>query len=134
MKYLILVAFVTTVLFSKSYKEFAQEYRYETSYEKALQRAKSSKRDIFMVQITNYCPWCRKLEKRVLASPEIDAMIHERYIPLIINREEGLLPAQFKTPIVPVTYIINYKDAEDFKSIAGYKSKSDFLHIIQKLK
>ena len=132
MKYIILVALLTTALFSKSYKAFAQEHKYETSYEKAVAIAKKEKKDILMVQITNYCPWCRKLEKKVLASDTVDSYIHKNYVPLIVNREEGKLPKQFKTPIVPVTYIISYKSDAEFKATPGYHSKSDFLHLIKK--
>jgi len=132
MKYLILVALLTTALFSKSYKAFAQEHNYETNYEKAVAIAKKEKKDILMVQITNYCPWCRKLEKKVLASQEVDSYIHKNYVPLIVNREEGNLPEQFKTPIVPVTYVISYKETTKFKATPGYHGKLDFLHLIQK--
>ena len=134
MKYIILVALLTTALFSKSYKAFALEHKYETSYEQAVAIAKKEKKDILMVQITNYCPWCRKLEKKVLASPKVDSYIHKNYVPLIVNREEGNLPKQFKTPIVPVTYVISYKDNTKFKATPGYQGKSDFLHLLKKSK
>lgn len=131
MKKLLLVVLLTTLLFANSYKDFAAKYKYEINYEKALQKAKKEKKNILLVQVTNYCPWCRKLEKRVLAKDMVNAQIHKNYIPLIVNREEKTLPKRFETPTVPVTYIINYKDDADFKSFAGYKSKDDFLHIIK---
>ncbi len=132
MKYLILVALLTTALFSKSYKAFASEHKYETSYEKAVAKAKKEKKDILMVEVTNYCPWCRKLEKKVLSSQKVDSYIHKNYVPLIVNREEGKLPKQFETPIVPVTYIISYKNDAEFKATPGYQSKLDFLHLLKK--
>ena len=132
MRFLLLSALLATIAFGQSHKEFAKEYKYETSYEKALTRAKAEKKDILLIQITNYCPWCRKLEKRVLANKEIDAQVHNDYIPLIVNREEKTLPVRFDTPIVPVTYIISYKDDTKFTFKPGYKSKADFLHLIKK--
>lgn len=132
MKFLLLSLLLATLAFGQSYKKFAAEYKYETSYEKALTRAKAEKKDILLIQITNYCPWCRKLEKRVLANKEVNAQIHKDYIPLIVNREEKTLPKRFDTPIVPVTYIISYKDDTKFISKPGYKSKEDFLHVIKK--
>ena len=132
MKKIVLFLLLVTLAFAQSYKEFAQKYGYETDYKKALKRAKVEKKDILLVEVTNYCPWCRKLEKKVLASKKVDNYIHKNYIPLIVNREEKKLPKEFDTPIVPVTYVINYKDSKDFKQTRGYKSKNDFLNIIQK--
>lgn len=118
-------------LFAKSYKEFAKEFGYETSYTQAVERAKKEHKDILMLEVTNYCPWCRKMEKKVLSAENIDSYIQKNYIPLIVNREEGGLPKAFHTPIVPVTYIISYKDTEKIKATPGYQGKSDFLHLIK---
>ena len=131
-KKLLLVALLSSLAFAKSYKEFAAEYKYETNYDKALQRAKVQKKDILLVLVTNYCPWCRKLEKKVLASERVNEVVQKNYIPLIVNREEGTLKKQFETPIVPVTYIISYKDDTKFTTTRGYKGKENYLHLIQK--
>jgi len=132
MKKLLLIALLATLSFAQSYKEFAKKYGYETVYSVALAKAKKAQKPILMVQITNYCPWCRKLEKKVLAKEKINTYIHKYYIPLILNREEAVLPKRFATPIVPVTYIIDYKDDTKFTKIMGYKSKEDFAHLIKK--
>ncbi len=132
MKKLLLIALLATLSFAQSYKDFARDYGYETVYSVALAKAKKEKKPILMVQVTNYCPWCRKLEKKVLAKEKINTDIHKRFIPLIVNREEAALPKRFATPIVPVTYIIDYKDDTKFTKIMGYKNKQDFAHLIKK--
>ena len=132
MKKLLLLTLLVTLAFAQSYKEFAKEYNYEIDYAKALERAKAEKKDILMVQITNYCPWCRKLEKKVLAKKSVNAEVQKNYIPLIVNREEGKLDKRFDTPIVPVSYIISYKDDTKFTSRPGYLGKSDFLYMLKK--
>ena len=132
MKKLLLLVLLTVLTYAQSYKEFAAKYKYETSYEKALERAKSEKKDILLVQVTNYCPWCRKLEKKVLAKDAVNSAVHKDYIPLIVNREEHTLDKRFDTPIVPVTYIVSYKNDTEIKSMPGYHGKSDFLDMIKK--
>ncbi len=82
--------------------------------------------------VTNYCPWCRKYEKRTLSDININAEIHKRFIPLILNREKGQFPEQFKTPIVPVTYIVNHRDEGIVKKEMGYKGKKDLKEILDK--
>lgn len=132
-KILLLIMMMSTLVFAQSYQEFAAKYKYETDYAQALQRAKAEKKNLLMVQVSNYCPWCRKLEKKVLARDIVNEEIQKNYVPLIINREEGKLNKRFATPIVPVTYIVNYKDDTDFKTIRGYQDKEDFLHNLKKL-
>ena len=127
MKLLYTLLFVSTLLFSQTLEEFAAKHNYETDYNVALQKAKKAHKFLFFVMVTNYCPWCRKYEKRTLADEKIDAEIHKRFIPLILNREKGEFPEQFKTPIVPVTYIVNHKDGSIVKKELGYKGKKDLL-------
>jgi len=131
MKKLLLIVLLVAELFGQTYREFAAEYKYETSYEKALKRSEVEQKDILVVVISNYCPWCRKLEKRVLAHKVVNSEIQNHYIPLIVNREEGKLEKKFETPIVPVTYIVNYKNTKDIKAIHGYKNREDYLHQLE---
>jgi len=132
MKKLLLLLLLNVMVFAASYKDFAVKYNYETSYEKAVECAKIEKKDILLIQVTNYCPWCRKLEKKVLARDVVDSAVHKDFIPLIVNREEHTLPKRFDTPIVPVTYIISYEDDSKFSATPGYKGKSDFLLLLKK--
>ena len=132
MRLLYTLLFISTLLFSQTIEEFALKYQYETDYNVALQKAKKAHKYIFFVMVTNYCPWCRKYEKRTLADEKINAEIHKRFIPLILNREKGQFPEQFNTPIVPVTYIVNHKDESIVKKEMGYKGKKDLIEILNK--
>jgi len=124
-KALLLTLLLSTIGFAQSMEQFAATYHYETNYDVALQKAKKAHKFVLFVMVTNYCPWCRKYEKRTLSDATINTDIHKRYIPLILNREKGEFPEQFKTPIVPVTYIVNYKNETIEKKIMGYKNKKD---------
>ena len=130
--YIAIIMLMSTLAYGQSYKEFAQKFGYELSYEKAMIRAKQEKKDVLLIQVSNYCPWCRKLEKRTLSSEKINALVQKKYIPLIVNRQEGTLHKRFATPIVPVSYIINYTDDTKFKSFPGYQNKTDFYSIISR--
>ena len=132
MRALILLTLLSTLIFAQTLEEFTAKYHYETDYKVALQKAKKAHKFVFFVMVTNYCPWCRKYEKRTLSDPSINAEIQNRFIPLILNREKGQFPDQFKTPIVPVTYIVNHKDESIVKKEMGYKGKKDLLEILNK--
>ena len=131
MKLLLTLLLTTTFMFAGSIDSFAQKLSYETSYATALAKAKEQKKPILLIQVSNYCPWCKKLEKRVLASDKVNSVVQKNYIPLVLNRDKREYPEQFYTPIVPVSYLIDYKDDSKFKMLRGYQGKNDFLYFIK---
>ncbi|MDB2405635.1 thioredoxin family protein [Arcobacteraceae bacterium] len=132
MKIFLIGLLLCSSLFAKSYKQFAQEMSYETDYKVALQKAKEQKKDILFVMVANFCPWCQKFEKKVLNKKIVNAKIQEKYIPLILNREEKNFPKQFETPIIPTMYFIDYKNENITNKVVGYNKREKFLNIINK--
>ena len=132
MRFLLILSLLTTIAFA-SVDTFAKEMAYETNYEQALSRAKQEKKDIMFVLVTNYCPFCRKFEKRALMSEEVDKMVKAKYIPLIINRERHNFPKHFESQRIPITYFISYKDDTKFTQTLGYKSKKDFIEYLKNM-
>ena len=130
MKTLLIITLLITSVFAKNYKEFAKEFKYETSYEVALKKAKEQKKDVMFIMVANFCPWCQKFEKRVLSKKNIDAQIHKKYIPLIINREEKNFPKEFESPFIPVMYFVDYKTKKIKNKVVGYNNKADFINIV----
>jgi len=111
----------------KTTKDFSHDMRYETNFRDAIKRANIEKKDIFFVMVTNYCPWCRKLENMTLSTSEVDKYVQKNYIPLVLNREKGAFPKELYKPIVPVVYVLDYKTLKPKKISLGYKTKHDFL-------
>jgi hypothetical protein len=113
------------------YKTFAKDLGYETNYNTALQRAKKEKKDIMFVMVANFCPWCVKLEKQILAKRKYNDMIQKKYVPLIINREVGGFPQTFQTPLVPTVYFVDYKDESIKDKVIGFKNRFDLFRILE---
>ena len=122
---------------SKSHKavtheNFASEMGYEISYQAALSRAKKEGKPLLLFMTTSYCPWCRKLESRLLSQADIDAKIKEKYIPLALNLDKDSYPEQFaKTRFTPILYIVNSKDETIEHKFVGYSSRGEFLHVLK---
>lgn len=122
---------------SKSHKavtheNFAADMGYETEYKAALSRAKKEGKPLMLFMTTTFCPWCRKLENRVLAQAEVDAKIKEKYIPLILNLDKDTYPEQFaKTRFTPILYIVNSKDEKIEHEFVGYSSRDAFLQVLK---
>lgn len=131
MRKFILLLLFTTLAFSQSYRDFAKNMGYETSYELALQKAKKENKDLMLFMITNYCPWCGKMEKRVLAKADVDEALKAKFIPLILNKEEKNFPNRFDIPGSPVLYLIKAETQEVYEKRLGYMNKKEFLNFIK---
>lgn len=133
MKKIVMFLLMSTLMFAEGYKEFAKEMAYETEYKAALERAKKEKKNLMVLMITNYCPWCTKLEKKTLADKNVDKTLKSKYIPLIINKEEGNFPKYLSAPVVPVVFFVNPNAEEVIYENIGFSNKVDFLNLLQQL-
>ncbi len=127
MKKILMLVLLSTLIFAKSYTEFAKENGYETDFKVALAKAKEQRKDLMFLLITNYCPWCKKFEQRTLSDALIRTKIQQKFIPLILNREEKKFPARFDSPRIPVVYFVSYKDDKIVTSTVGFQTKEEFL-------
>ena len=113
---------------------FASEMKYETSYKKAVKKAKEMKKDIMLVLVANYCPWCRKFEQRVLLKEDVNDIIQKNYIPLIINKEKDDFPQELNMSFSPIVYFIDHKTLKSYERVVGYNNREDFLYFLRKKK
>ena len=118
---------------SVTHETFATDMGYETNYKTALAKAKKEGKDIMMLMTTSYCPWCRKLENRILSQNDIDAKIKAKYIPLMLNLDKDTYPEQFaKTRFTPILYIVDSTDESIKHKFVGYSARGEFLQILKK--
>jgi hypothetical protein len=112
-------------------QSFAQMMRYETDYQTALQKAKKTGKNLMLVLTTNYCPWCRKFETNVLQKEEVNRAVHEKYVPVVLNRDEKQFPAKFTSTFTPVIYFIDATDEKVLHKVTGYSQREEFLHLLK---
>ena len=127
---------LTTIFFLQagSIEDFAHEHAYETNYEKAIMKAKKENKTVMMILVTHYCPWCRKYEKNTLSKKSVSAIIAQKYVPLILNREKHQFPDKFDTPRIPTTFFIEPHEERLIYSEMGFKTKSQFMEMINRVK
>lgn len=89
MKRLILLAFIT-ILFS--HVSLSQEKVNWVKIEKLDEVLKSNPKPIFIDAYTDWCGWCKRLDKDTFSHPVIAAYLNEHFIPVKFNAES-------KTPI-----------------------------------
>ena len=131
-KLILLLAMITTML-AEGYKDFAKEMAYETNYKTALERAKKENKNLMILMVTNYCPWCSKFEKKTLSDKSVDSVIKAKYIPLILNKEEKNFPKYLETPIVPALFFVKPNEEKAFYENVGFSNKTDFLNLLEQL-
>ena len=112
-------------------ENFASEMKYETNFDEAVKRAKKEQKNVMLVLVSNYCPWCRKFEQRVLLKEEVNAIIQKNYIPLILNREKDPFPKEFDTGFTPIVHFIDHKTQKSYKNVIGYNNKDEFTYILK---
>ncbi len=115
-----------------THETFASDMGYETEYKTALAKAKKEGKALMIFMTTSYCPWCRKLENRVLSQSKIDAKIKEKYIPLMLNLDTSAYPKQFaKTHFTPILYIVDSHDEKMLHQFVGYNNRDEFLRLLK---
>jgi len=117
---------------SVTHESFAKVMGYETNYKTALAKAKKEGKELFVFMSTSYCPWCRKLENRILSQNEVDKKIKSKYIPLMLNLDKDSYPKQFgKTRFTPILYVVDSKNESIKEKFVGYSSRGEFLEVLK---
>ena len=117
---------------SVTHETFAKDMGYETDYKTALEKAQKEGKKLMIFMTTSYCPWCRKLENRILSQNDIDAKIKEKYVPVMLNLDKDSYPEQFaKTRFTPILYIVESKDEKILHKFVGYSSRGAFLQVLK---
>lgn len=112
-------------------EDIAKALGYESNYKVAMQKAKKEKKNVLFILVANYCPWCRKFEQRVLLKKEVNKAIHQKYIPLLLNREKGEFPKRFYKSMTPIVHFIDYKTQKSYYKVVGYNNREDFLRVLK---
>ncbi len=135
MKNILLVLLLTCSLFAAEIDEYAKEMSFYRDYDLALVEAKKTDKPIMLVIVADYCPWCRKLERRTLASDEIKARLNE-VVSVVMDQkyDADRFPKMFLTPRKPTVFFINPHTGEHFYESIGYVKKDEFIDTLDEVK
>lgn len=135
MKNILLILLLSCSLFSAEIDEYATEMSFFRDYDLALAEAKKTNKPLMLVIVADYCPWCRKLERRTLASTEVKARLNE-VVPAIMDQKYDAtrFPKMFLTNRKPTVFFINPHTGEHFYESIGYVKKDEFLDTLDEVK
>ncbi len=58
------------------------------SFEEALERSKTEKRKIFVDVYTDWCGWCKVMDKSTFSEPEVAKILNEKFYPVKFDAEQ----------------------------------------------
>ncbi len=114
-----------------THETLAKDMGYENDYKVALAKAKKEGKELMVFMTTAYCPWCRKLENRILSQEHIDKKIKATHIPVMLNFDEKKFPKNLKKiSVVPTLYIVDAKTETIKETFVGFSSRNIFLNYL----
>jgi thioredoxin-related protein len=58
------------------------------SFEEAIQKSKTEKRKIFIDVYTDWCGWCKVMDKNTFNDPKVAQMLNDKFYPVKFNAEQ----------------------------------------------
>jgi thiol:disulfide interchange protein len=125
---------IAVVLFGSSSISDAEVHFKDVAFADALKQAKKEKKIIMVDYYTDWCGWCKRLDRDTYSSEEIGKYADENIISLKLNAEkgEGINLAK-KSEISGFPTIIFYNgDGKEIHRIVGYKPAPAFIQEMMK--
>jgi len=115
-----------------THETFDKDMGYENDYKVALAKAKQEGKNLMVFMTTSYCPWCRKLENRILAQEHIDKKIKATHVPVMLNYDKKKFPkALGKINVTPTLYVVDAETEKMTETFIGYSSRNSFLNYLE---
>ena len=122
MKFLLGLILLSSVLFG-----FKADFIHD--YDKALELAKLQNKDVYLLVTSSDCKWCRKFEKKTLSDEGTMKMLKEKFILLVLLRDQDVIPSHIKAKRVPKHFFLD-SEGKVIYSILGYWNPEDFASFV----
>ncbi|KIM10154.1 MAG: hypothetical protein KU37_11770 [Sulfuricurvum sp. PC08-66] len=108
---------------------------YERDYAKGKAQAIKEKKLLMLIVVSDSCPWCKALARRVLSKEDIAALIAKDFIPVLVkNNDTVSYPAAYQTDRIPVINYIDPVSGMDLWQSIGFRKKAEFLEDLAEAK
>lgn len=135
MKILFLTLSIVFSLYAAQIDDFAKSVNYEREYKTALHKAQKEQKPLMLLVVADYCPWCKKFERKTLEDTQVKEYVSNNFIPVVIDklREKGTYPDEFASPLIPAVYFIDPKTQKSIYEVIAYKTKDEFTTNMQEV-
>jgi thiol:disulfide interchange protein len=126
MKILITLLTLFSFIYAAQIDEFATEVHYLRSYDMAVKAAKEQNKIIMLVVVADYCPWCKKFERKTLKDSDVMAKVNENFV-IDKYKDKGKYPEELLTPVIPAVFFIEPKEQKVLTKTVAYMKPDEFI-------
>ena len=129
MKILITLLTLFSFIYAAQIDEFAAEVNYLRNYDMAIKTAKEQNKIVMLVVVADYCPWCKKFERKTLKDSIVMAKVNENFVSIVIDKykDKGKYPEEFLTPVIPAVFFIEPKEQKVLTKTVAYMKPDEFI-------
>ena len=129
MKYLLVLLTMFSLAYSAQIDKFASDVNYLRDYQEAVETAKEQNKMVMLVLVGDYCPWCKKFEKKTLKSEEVKELVDKNFIAVVIDKykDKGKYPKEYYAPLIPAVYFINPSTQKPILDTVAYMKKKEYI-------
>ncbi len=123
MKQLLTVIIITI----SSLAAMGQVAFFEGTWEEAFAKAEETGKHVFVDAYTDWCYWCKVMDKETFTDADIAAYLNEEFIPIKVNMEKGFgknAALKYRVTVFPTTLYFN-PQGELLKKKPGYEADND---------
>jgi thioredoxin-related protein len=115
-------------------------------YDEGLAKAKKEKKHVMVAFYTNWCGWCRKMDKLTYADEKVKKVLTGSYVTIKVNAEskeevevdgkkitERDLAQQFRVRSFPTTWFLK-QSGDKIAPYMGYADAPSFLNVLNFIK
>lgn len=109
---------------------FGAEIAWNSSYDKALAKAKKESKPLMVLITTEECRWCRKLESTTLQNQELVSRINTKFQGIKVTKDKSIYPKNLTAKMVPMSYFLDPSTEKVIYSIPGYWDTEDYNSVL----
>lgn len=148
-KHRALPAFLITLIitaFSTPESNHKEDKIHWLTLEEAYEKNKKEPRKIFVDVYTDWCGWCKKMDKETFANAQVAAYVTDHYYAVKLDAEserafelegqkmtERQVAQQFGVRSFP-TIVLIHEDFQKFQPVPGYRPANEFKEILERFK
>lgn len=129
MKILTMLLVLYGFVYGAHIDKFATEMNYSRDYTSALEQAKKEKKNLMILVVGDYCPWCKKFERKTMKRKCVDAKVKADFVAVILDKykDKGKYPDKFYSAVIPSVYFVDVRDEKILHQSVAYMKKDEFL-------
>lgn len=106
----------------------------QPEWKDVLTKAKTENKFIFVDAYTDWCMWCKVMDKNTFPDDKVSAVLNSKFVPVKIEMETGngtLLAMKYRVASFP-TFLVFNSDGQLLSTLVGYQKPEPFMANLEK--